>query len=126
MDRFRSGASSPKADVGDRPKSGRSQLQLRVESEPSSCNHDERFFGHSEGMQMLRTSVGTIFVLFGLLAALFASGFVHGPIFYWADPFEVSALKTYATIVGATALVLGAMLIASGLLKARRAKRRSI
>lgn len=75
---------------------------------------------------MLRTSVGTLFVLFGLSAALFAAAFVQGPIFYWADPFEAPALKTYATIVGAAALVLGAMLIASGLLKARRAKPRSI
>ena len=75
---------------------------------------------------MLRTSVGTLFVLFGSSVALFAAAFVQGPFFYWADPFEASALKTYATIVGAAALGLGAMLIASGLLKGRRAKPRGL
>ena len=75
---------------------------------------------------MLRISVGALFVLFGLSVALFGVAFVQGPVFYWADPFQVPALKTYAKIVGATALVLGAMLVGSGLLKARRAKPRSI
>ncbi len=74
---------------------------------------------------MLRTSVGTLFVLFGLLAALFGAAFVQGPMYYWGDPFEAPALKAYATIVGAAALVLGAMMIGSGLLKAKRAKPRS-
>jgi hypothetical protein len=75
--------------------------------------------------QMLRISVGTLFVLFGLTVAVFAAAFVQGPVFYWADPIEAPALKTHGTIVGAAALLLGAILIGSGLLKARRAKPRS-
>jgi hypothetical protein len=75
---------------------------------------------------MLRISVGTLFVLFGLAVAVFAAAFVQGPVFYWADPLEAPALKTHGTIVGAAALLMGAMLIGSGLLKARRARPRSI
>ena len=75
---------------------------------------------------MLRISVGTLMMLFGLSVAVFGAAFVQGPVFYWADPFEAPALKTYATVVGAAALVMGAMLVGSGLLRARRAKPRSI
>jgi hypothetical protein len=75
---------------------------------------------------MLRISVGALFVLLGASLALFAAAFVQGPFFYWASPFEAPALKTHARVVGAAAFILGAGLVASGLLKGRRAKPRSI
>lgn len=71
---------------------------------------------------MLRMVTGGILVLAGAVLSVLAAGFIRGPVFYWRDPFGAVPLQMWAFLTGSAALVLGAVFIASALLRLRAAR----
>ena len=71
---------------------------------------------------MLRFFTGGLLSLLGLSSAIFGAAFVRGPLFYWSDLSEAGALQTQAFVVGTVALILGAVLIVSALLRRREVR----
>ena len=68
---------------------------------------------------MLRFLMGGLLVLLGVSSTILGAAFVRGPLFYWSDLSKAGALQTQALVVGVVALVLGAVLIISALLRRR-------
>ena len=68
---------------------------------------------------MLRVLMGGLLILLGVSSTILGAAFVRGPLFYWSDLSKAGALQTQALVVGVVALVLGAVLIISALLRRR-------
>ena len=68
---------------------------------------------------MWRFLMGGLLVLLGVSSTILGAAFVRGPLFYWSDLSKAGALQTQALVVGVVALVLGAVLIISALLRRR-------
>ena len=68
---------------------------------------------------MLRFLMGGLLILLGVSSTILGAAFVRGPLFYWSDLSKAGALQTQALVVGVVALVLGAVLIISALLRRR-------
>ena len=68
---------------------------------------------------MLRFLMGGLLVLLGVSSTILGAAFVRGPLFYWSDLSKAGVLQTQALVVGVVALVLGAVLIISSLLRRR-------
>ena len=68
---------------------------------------------------MLRFLMGGLLALLGVSSTILGAAFVRGPLFYWSDLSKAGALQTQALVVGVVALVLGAVLIISALLRRR-------
>ena len=68
---------------------------------------------------MLRFLMGGLLVLLGFSSTILGAAFVRGPLFYWSDLSKAGALQMQALVVGVVALVLGAVLIISALLRRR-------
>ena len=68
---------------------------------------------------MLRFLMGGLLVLLGVSSTILGAAFVRGPLFYWSDLSKAGALQMQALVVGVVALVLGAVLIISALLRRR-------
>ena len=68
---------------------------------------------------MLRFLMGGLLILLGVSSTILGAAFVRGPLFYWSDLSKAGALQMQALVVGVVALVLGAVLIISALLRRR-------
>ena len=68
---------------------------------------------------MLRFLMGGLLILLGVSSTTLGAAFVRGPLFYWSDRSKAGALQMQALVVGVVALVLGAVLIISALLRRR-------
>ena len=68
---------------------------------------------------MLRFVMGGLLILLGVSSTILGAAFVRGPLFYWSDLSKAGALQMQALVVGVVALVLGAVLIISALLRRR-------
>jgi hypothetical protein len=71
---------------------------------------------------MLRMVTGGILALSGAVLFVLAAGFIRGPVFYWRDLFGAVPLQMWALLTGSAALVLGAVFIASALLRRSAAR----
>ena len=61
----------------------------------------------------LRVATGALLTLFGLAALTYGAAFVKGPLFFWFNPFQADSVQLQAAIVGAAALLLGGVTLAS-------------
>ena len=61
----------------------------------------------------LRMVTGGFLVLVGLAAVVFGAAFVKGPLYFWLDGFAADNVQLHAITVGVSALVIGAVTMAS-------------